>query len=271
MVQRSIGTAAALGSSAASLQQALDPLVDRTAAALGIPRADLVDRFVAGIGLEALLRQVVAGLFGLINQFSVVAIYVAFLLVDQQFFEAKLCALAPDPVRRENIRSLLGRIAGGIQSYLWVMTLMSALTAGLSYLVLRLMHVEHAGFLTTAIFFLNFIPTIGSILGTVLPAVFALLQFQALGPVIVTLAAIGAVQFVIGNVLLPRVAGGALNISLFVTIFALFGWGALWGVTGMFVAMPLTAMLIIAFSNFAATRPFAVILSRTGDLDTADR
>ena len=132
-----------------------------------------------------------------------VAIYVAFLLVDQQFFEAKLCALAPDPVRRENIRSLLGRISGGIQSYLWVMTLMSALTAGLSYLVLRLMHVEHAGFLTTAIFFLNFIPTIGSILGTVLPAVFALLQFQALGPVIVMLAAIGAVQFVIGNVLLP--------------------------------------------------------------------
>ena len=104
-----------------------------------------------------------------------------------------------------------------------------------------------------------------------LPAVFALLQFQALGPVIVTLAAIGAVQFVIGNLLLPRVAGGALNISLFVTILALFGWGALWGVTGMFVAMPLTAMLIIAFSNFAATRPFAVILSRTGDLDTADR
>ena len=39
-------------------------------------------------------------------------------------------------MRRERIRALLGRIAGGIQSYLWVMTLMSALTAGLSYLVL---------------------------------------------------------------------------------------------------------------------------------------
>ena len=235
-----------------------------------MPRADLVEKFVAGLGIELLIRQVVAALFGLINQFGIVAIYVGFLLVDQQFFEAKLRALAPDPQRRAGIRALIERITDGIQAYLWVMALMSALTATLSYVVLRLMHVEHAGFLATAIFFLNFIPTIGSILGTVLPTLFALLQFQAPGPVLLVLAGIGAVQFVIGNVLLPKVAGTALNISLFVTIFALFGWGALWGVTGMFVAMPLTAMLIITFSNFPATRPIAVILSRTGELDTGD-
>jgi predicted PurR-regulated permease PerM len=100
----------------------------------------------------------------------------------------------------------------------------------------------------------------------VLPAAFALLQFQALGPVLAVLAGIGAVQFVIGNILLPKMAGEVLNISLVVTIFSLFFWGALWGVTGMFVAMPLTAILIIAFGHFEATRPVAVLLSRTGEL-----
>jgi hypothetical protein len=61
-------------------------------------------------------------------------------------------------------------------------------------------------------------------------------------------------------------AGSTLKISLFVTILSLFSWGALWGVTGRFVAMPLTAILIIVFSNFDTTRPIAVILSRNADV-----
>jgi predicted PurR-regulated permease PerM len=137
--------------------------------------------------------------------------------------------------------------------------------------VLAATGVDHAGFWASTIFFLNFIPTIGSILGTVLPTAFALLQFQALEPTLVVLAGVGAVQMVVGNIVLPRLAGATLNISLFVTIFALFAWGALWGVTGMFVALPLTAVLIILFSNFDATRPIAVLLSRTGNLTLPDR
>ena len=85
------------------------------------------------------------------------------------------------------------------------------------------------------------------------------------------LAGVGLVQFVIGNILLPRLAGGSLNISLFVTILSLFAFGALWGVTGMFVAMPLTAMLVIVFAHFEATRPIAILLSRTGELDVPER
>jgi predicted PurR-regulated permease PerM len=72
---------------------------------------------------------------------------------------------------------------------------------------------------------------------------------------------------VIGNVVLPRLAGRSLNISLFVTVLSLFVFGALWGVAGMFVAMPLTAMLVIVFQSFEATRPIAVLLSRTGEVE----
>jgi predicted PurR-regulated permease PerM len=96
------------------------------------------------------------------------------------------------------------------------------------------------------------------------------MQFQAFWPAFVVLASVGLVQFVIGNILLPRLAGGSLNISLSVTILSLFAFGALWGVTGMFVAMPLTAMLIIVFGNFEATRPIAILLSRTGGFEPRD-
>ena len=258
---------ASLGPRAAGLQQALDPTVGRLADVFGFDAAALVNGLLDGLGLEAMVRSVVAGMIGVVSHFSIVGIYVGFLLVDQQFFGRKLEALIPDPGRRERARAVLGRVAEGIQTYLWIMTLVSALTAGLSYLVLLAAGVDHAFFLAATIFVLNYIPTIGSIIGTVLPAFFALVQFQALGPTLAVLAGIGLVQFVVGNIVLPRLAGSSLNISLFVTILSLFVFGALWGVTGMFVAMPLTAMLVIVMQNFEATRPIAILLSRTGELE----
>jgi predicted PurR-regulated permease PerM len=267
VVLATVATATALGPRAAGLQQALDPTVARLAGAIGFDAAALVDGLLDGLGLEAMLRSVVAGMIGLVSHFSIVGVYVAFLLVDQQFFGAKLAALFPDPVRRERTRAVLARVGDGIRTYLWVMTIVSAMTAGLSWLVLLAVGVEHAFFLAATIFVLNYIPTIGSIIGTVLPAFFALVQFQAVVPTLLVLAGVGLVQFVIGNIVLPRLAGRSLNLSLFVTILSLFVFGALWGVTGMFVAMPLTAMLVIVFQSFEATRPIAVLLSRTGQVE----
>ena len=267
VVENSVRTVTDLGPRAANFRDGLDPALNRMAELLGLERDAIVAQFSVGNGLEAAIRQIIAATVSTISHFSIVAIYVGFLLVDQQFFEAKLRLLVPDAERQARARVLLGRIVGAIHAYLRVMAFVSILTAGLSYAVLVAVGVEYAGFLATAIFFLNFIPTIGSILGTVLPVAFAMLQFQTLWPPFLVLAGVGLIQFAIGNILLPRLSAGTLNISLFVTLFALFAWGAIWGVTGMFVAMPLTAILIIAFSHFPATRPVAVILSRTGKVE----
>ncbi len=267
VVENSVRTVSDLGPRAVSLGHGLDPVLVWFADRLGVEREAMLGRFVGGLGIETAIRGILAATVSTISQFSIVAIYVAFLLVDQQFFEAKLRILVPDPARQARVRTILGRIVGAIHAYLRVMAFVSLLTATLSYVILLLVGVEYAGFLATAIFFLNFIPTIGSILGTILPVAFALLQFQTLGLPLLVLAGVGLVQFVIGNVLLPRLSSGTLNISLFVTLFALFAWGAIWGVTGMFVAMPLTAIIIITMSYFPATRPYAIALSRTGEFE----
>lgn len=264
VVENSVRTVTDLGPRAMSFRDGLDPLFARAADLLGVERDAMLSQFAGGVGIEAAIRQVVAATVGTISHFGIVAIYVAFLLVDQRFFEAKLRLFVPDPERQARVRALLGRIVGAIHAYLRVMAFVSMLTAVLSYAVLVAVGVEYAGFLATTIFFLNFIPTIGSILGTVLPVAFALLQLQSFWPPVLVLAGVGLVQFAIGNILLPRLSSGTLNISLFVTLFSLFAWGAIWGVTGMFVAMPLTAILIIACSCFPGTRPVAIALSRTG-------
>ena len=253
-----------LGPQAFRLQTSLDPLVRVIAALLGTEGAAVLDRALDAIGLETLMRQVVLGLIGLVNQFGLVAIYVAFLLVDQAFFPAKLRILFPDPDRREAAAAFVSDLARQIRAYLWIMTKASAATAALSLVAMALAGLDSPVFWAFLIFLLNFIPTLGSILGATLPAAFALVQFGDLGLAAVLLAVLGAVQFTIGNVVLPRLAGETLNLSLSVTVLCLFVWGALWGVTGMFLAVPLTAILVLTAARFAATRPVAVVLSRTG-------
>ena len=269
VAETAVRAISAMGPRAAGFREALTPLVDWREGTLGIPQADLLNRVIDSLGLETALRQVIAATISTISQFGLVSIFVAFLLVDQQFFDRKLRLTVPDPERYARTRELLDRIVAAIQAYLGVMSLMSGVTAASSYIIMLFVGVEFAGFWATAIFFLNYIPTIGSILGTLLPAVAALLQFQAIVPAAIVLAGIGVAQFLVGNILLPRVAGSVLNISLFVTLFSLVAWGAIWGVTGMFVAMPITAMLVIILSNFQSTRPFAIFLSRSGDIETS--
>ena len=90
------------------------------------------------------------------------------------------------------------------------------------------------------------------------------LQLQELGPILTLLLALTAVQFVIGNFLDPYVMGNSLNLSPFAILISLAVWSELWGIPGAFLAVPITAILTIVFSEFPGTRPVAVLLSQNG-------
>jgi predicted PurR-regulated permease PerM len=266
LVYSGINSLISFGPQAVRLQSSLDPLFQGLAGLFGADAGDVFNRAFDAIGLEALMRQIVLGLLGLLNQFGIVAIYVAFLLADQMFLNAKLRVLFPDPDRRAAVEELLTDLARQITAYLWIMTKVSAATAAASFAAMVLVGLENPLFWAALIFIVNFIPTIGSILGTLVPSTFALVQFQEIGPFAILILLLGSIQFVIGNIILPRMAGKTLNLSLTVTILCLATWGALWGITGMFLAVPLTAVLLLVASRFETTRGIAVALSRTGEL-----
>ena len=112
--------------------------------------------------------------------------------------------------------------------------------------------------------FLNFVPYIGSVLGVAIPVLMAVVQFNELGVILTLLLALSAVQFVIGNFLDPYVMGNSLNLSPFAILISLAVWSELWGIPGAFLAVPITAIITIVFSEFAGTRPIAVLLSKSG-------
>jgi predicted PurR-regulated permease PerM len=132
--------------------------------------------------------------------------------------------------------------------------------------VLTLIGVNYAALFALIIFLLNYIPTIGSLIGVVFPSVLALLQFSTAWPFVAVVVLLGVIQFCIGSLLEPRLMGRSLNLSPLVIILSLSFWGSIWGVTGMVLCVPLTVMLLIVCAQFPLSRPFAILLSVDGDI-----
>lgn len=258
-----------IGARAQDFEKSLDVLVGKIADLLGVPDDEIISTIVNNLSIERLVSAIILATTGIASNIGVIFLYVIFLLVEQQFFDLKLKAVVRDEERQQMIRSMIERIGHDIQGYLWTVTVAGTLTAVLSYAIMKVVGLDSAAFWAFLIFALNFIPTVGSILATAIPALYSLLQFGDFFPFFVLLAGIGVVQFVIGNIVQPRLAAKSLNLSQFVVILALFVWGAIWGIVGMFLAAPLTAIVMVVCSNFERTRPLAIILSESGALKHA--
>jgi len=74
----------------------------------------------------------------------------------------------------------------------------------------------------------------------------------------------GSIQFLNGNIIDPLLMGRALRLSAFGIILSLAFWGAVWGIPGMFLSVPIMVMLLVVCSHVPALRPLAILLSREG-------
>ena len=193
-----------------------------------------------------------------------IMIYLLFVFLEANSFQDKIRAVCKTDEQYESVKKMLDKMEASITNYIGLKTLVSILTGLLSYFVLLIIGIDSPVFWAFLIFLLNYIPTIGSLVGTLFPAFFSLLQFGEFQPFFLVLIFVGIIQVLIGNVLEPRLMGNSLNISALVTILALSFWGAIWGITGMFLSVPITVMLVIVFAQFPGTRPLAIMLSEKG-------
>jgi predicted PurR-regulated permease PerM len=220
----------------------------------------------ARINLQRLLGSAVASVSSIAVSLVVVLLYAVFLLLEQHSFAAKLAHISDDPRIVARINDIIGDINRRIGSYLALKTFISILLGAISWLVMVAFGLEFAAFWAVLIALLNFVPYLGSVLGVLFPAIMAIVQFNDPAMLFSLLMALAATQFVIGNFLDPYVMGKSLNLSPFAILVSLAIWSELWGVPGAFLAVPITAILVIVLSEFPGTRPIAVLLSRNGRL-----
>lgn len=224
---------------------------------------------ISGIKPAPVITGLTDTIVAMIGKISLVLIYVAFMLAEQGTFRNKIQEMFPDQNRRDSVMSILSHVQEDIQTYLWIKTLTSALTGIVSYFVLKAVGVDFAIFWAFTIFMLNFIPTIGSIIATLFPAMLALIQFDTFLPFMIVLIGVGSIQLVVGNMLEPKLMGNTLNVSPFVVMMSLTLWGSIWGIAGAFLSVPITVILLIIFAHFEKTRYIAVLLSGDGSLKFA--
>ena len=205
-----------------------------------------------------------------------ILIYVAFLFLAQSSWTRKLDNIFPKFEQRAQVRQIGDEARRSIETYLWTQTVISALITALTYASLLALGVKNALFLSALIFVLNYIPTVGSIVAALVPPLFAIVQPEL--PVwvpgtppqdsyiyaAIVFAVVSFWQFSIGNFIQPRMMGESLNLSALVVLLALAIWGAIWGIPGMFLAVPIMVAIMIVCSHIPAARPVAVLLSREG-------
>ena len=164
------------------------------------------------------------------------------------------------PSLRRQLATTYTAVAGGIDAIMGPWLVFAPVSA------LAAMGVELAGFWALLIGLLNYVPYIGSVLGVALPALFALLQFGDIRTALLLAGGLSVVQFLNGNLLDPYLMGSSLNLSPFVILVCLTVWTALWGAPGAFLAVPLTACIVMVLAEFDGSRPLAVLLSKKGQV-----
>lgn len=228
---------------------------------------DSVKQIIGKYDYSSLLKLLFTSLKETFSSALLVIIYALFILLEEPFFDSKINKIYTNNLaQKKETKEILGQIDYSIRRYLSVKSLMSLLTGFLSYFALLFIGVEAPLFWSFLIFVMNFIPAIGSLIATVFPALFAMLQFGELMPGMWVLIIVGAIQLFIGNYVDPKFTGDSLNVSPLVIILGLAVWGAIWGIIGMLLSVPISVMLILIFAHIPSTRGIAILLSKRGNV-----
>jgi len=159
-------------------------------------------------------------------------------------------------------QGLWGEAEQRIKRYIATKAVISLATGFMIGLVLSLLDVPLALVFGLFAFLLNFIPSIGSIVSTLLPLP-VLMVSPEISAATATLA-IGipaAIQLAIGNLVEPKIMGESLDLHPVTILLSLILWGTLWGILGMILSIPITVVLKILCERFEGSRPMADLLA----------
>lgn len=229
------------------------------------PRAqETLSTFLGSINLAGWMRSAAGQASNLISGAVLTVTFTGFMFAERTWFPTKIESLAGDGIRARQVLSIIGSITRRVNRYLVVKSAISLVTAGLVWTIFRTAGLELAGAIAMLTFILNFIPSIGSIVATVIAAVLVLAQTGDPTTTLLIGGLCAVVQFLIGNVLDPLLLGQTLRLSSFGIILSLAFWGAIWGIAGMFLAVPIMVAAMIICAHIPWLRPIAVLLSHEG-------
>ncbi|NBX84126.1 MAG: AI-2E family transporter [Gammaproteobacteria bacterium] len=255
--------------SSGTLQKKFAQLIDKIPP-IGLDKANILEfgqSVLKQINFQELFIGFYSSISNIMSSLFMIIIFVIFFFMEEVHFDDKIRALfSHKKQNRDTVEHLLQAISQAIQHYLTLKSLFNALTGFSVYLVMKVMHLEYAEFWGVAVFIFNFIPNLGALVMTVVMTLFAYFQWMEPSKTFIFLGLQLVVHGIVGNYLEPRYLGQSMHLSPLFILLSLSFWGILWGGTGLFLAVPMTVMMMIILSYFKVTRPWAILMSERGEL-----
>ena len=201
---------------------------------------------------------------------GMVFVYMIFMFIEQSTFNQKFSAMFPSRRQSKKMRYILDSIDTNMKKYLFVKTVISAITGVASFIWLQLIGLEFAGVWAFIVFITSYIPTIGAIVACGLPILYSIISAPSLQQPLLTTVGLIGLQIIFGNILEPKLTGKTLNLSTLAILINLVVWGTIWGIAGMFFSVPLLVATYIICAQFDSTRWIAVLLSADGQIPDKD-
>jgi len=223
---------------------------------LSISKSDLESMFDPS-GLLNFAGGFLKSFSNVLSKSFIIFLGVTFMLFETSSLKTKMYLLAKQSDSKEDP---FAKFSDKLNSYLAIKTVISLITGVLVTLGLTIIGVDFALLLGVIAFLLNYIPSIGSIIAAV-PAVLVALVGLDMTSVIWVIALYLTINIVMGNVVEPRYMGKGLGLSVVVIFFSLIFWGWVLGSVGMFLAIPLSMTIKLAFESHPSTKPIAMLLS----------
>ncbi|MGZ5243687.1 MAG: AI-2E family transporter [Bacteroidia bacterium] len=205
-------------------------------------------------------------LAGTISTFSVVfnfiglvPVYIFLFLLYRSSFRDFLMYISPVE-RHRAIRRIIEQVQKVVQNYIIGMFTVMGLVGVLNSIALFIIGVDYAIFFGFFAALLMIIPYIGVLIGSLLPAFFALVTKDSTFYPLAVIASFSLIQFLEGNFITPKITGSKVQINALAAIIGLVVGGYLWGTAGLIIFMPFVAILKVLFDNIEPLKPYGMLL-----------
>lgn len=221
-------------------------------------------QFFESLGVREALGQVLlsfsGGSISFISGLMLVAIFLLFLLLEDGVILRNVIG-ALNKEQGGRVKRIIKNVNDKVGRYMLAKLFISFATAVVVYVGFLIIGVDFPFVWGVLTFLFNFIPNIGSILITILATLFAIIQFApSWGGVVLAGSLISVTEVVFGNIIEPRMVGRNLNINTVVILLSVLIWAIVWGVSGMFLSVPMTVLMISVMEEIPLTRPISVMM-----------
>ncbi|ARR03069.1 MULTISPECIES: AI-2E family transporter [Campylobacter] len=221
---------------------------------------DISNNILSFINIDKLITttsNLIVQTGSIVTQSFLVFLLLAFILFEVQIFKDKVAYFA---LKNPLASDIASTFISNLKRYLAIKTISSIATGVIVWVFLILFDVPYAPLWAVLAFILNYIPTIGSIIAAI-PAILVSLAVNDLSSTLWLTLIYLVLNIAIGNFIEPKFLGKELGISTLVVILSLLFWGFVFGIGGMFLAVPLTMSIKIALDANPKTKSISILLS----------